>query len=482
MNASQRAQITDNARYLRQVRPIDPEEITDYVEGQPHPAAVRAVLRESAPELGLIERTDGRFEPAPTGPIALESVPRELPERYATRIEDLLVDRFGPGWPDGESGDRLRGRIRAFKRQYLRGESVTYDELTALGYAIYHVPAYAAAIQHVLADLAADDLLGGQLRVLDVGAGVGGPAVGLAAALPAEALLEYHAVEPSAGADVLEALLAETGRNVHPTIHRERIQAHEPQGQFDLIVCANVLSELSAPADVVTELLESLAPDGTLLALSPADRETAVGLRRIERAVVERSDAAVYAPTVRLWPDAEPTGECWSFTRRDPIETPAFQSRLDQGRRADPDPERDPGDGEFVNIDVQFAYSLLRTDGTTAVSVTPSDRTVPMAATDEHVTDRADFLAVKLSHDLAENGNPLYLLGDGSEETDHFAVLVEPTGLNDTLETAAYGDVVALENALVLWNDDEAAYNLVVDGETIVECVPAAGATGSEPP
>jgi len=95
-----------------------------------------------------------------------------------------------------------------------------------------------------------------------------------------------------------------------------------------------------------------------------------------------------------------------------------------------------------------------------------------MAESGEHVTDRVDFLAVKLSHDLAEAGNPLYLVGDGSERTDHFAVLVKQTGLNRALGTAEYGDVLAIENGLVLWNDDEEAYNLVVDGETIVDRVP----------
>ena len=37
--------ILENARYLRGVRPVDPEEIYEYVEGQPHPAVVRRTLR-----------------------------------------------------------------------------------------------------------------------------------------------------------------------------------------------------------------------------------------------------------------------------------------------------------------------------------------------------------------------------------------------------------------------------------------------------
>jgi len=52
------------------------------------------------------------------------------------------------------SGERLRDRIRRIKDRYLRQVEVTYDELTALGYAIYHLPDYYATTQYVLADLA----------------------------------------------------------------------------------------------------------------------------------------------------------------------------------------------------------------------------------------------------------------------------------------------------------------------------------------
>jgi len=52
-------------------------------------------------------------------------------------------------------------------------------------------------------------------------------------------------------------------------------------------------------------------------------------------------------------------------------------------------------------------------------------------------------------------------------------VLTEQSTLNDALLTADYGDLLAIENTLVLWNDDEGAYNLVVDSETIVDRIPA---------
>jgi hypothetical protein len=93
-----------------------------------------------------------------------------------------------------------------------------------------------------------------------------------------------------------------------------------------------------------------------------------------------------------------------------------------------------------------------------------------MSDAESYVTDRVNLLAIKLSPDLSEEGsNPLYLLGDGSQQVDHFAVLTEPSVLNRDLETAEYGDLLSVRNALVLWNDDEEAYNVVVDGQTTVD-------------
>jgi SAM-dependent methyltransferase len=286
MNADQREQVRSNAKYLREVRPIDPEEISEYVEGAPHPAAVRQVLRESAVELGLVERPDGTFEPVETGPVsvAFDGVDA-FPERYGRVVEDLLVERFGPGWPTGESGDRIRSRIREVKADYLRGAPVEYDAETALCYALYHLPGYYAAVQYPLADLADDGLLGRRLRVLDVGAGVGGPALGVHDLLPEDSLIEYHAVEPSAAAEVFEAMLEATRPSFRGVVHRETAESFEPTGEYDLLLFVNVLSELADPVAVARRYCAFLAPDGSCPLLAPADLETATGLRPVERAL-----------------------------------------------------------------------------------------------------------------------------------------------------------------------------------------------------
>ncbi|WP_135302962.1 small ribosomal subunit Rsm22 family protein [Haloarcula amylovorans] len=470
MNPETRRQIRENAKYLRNVRPLDPEELYEYVEGQPHPAVVKQVLREEAVDLAIVEEDDGTFVPAPEGPLSpagpFHGVER-FPDEYEQRVESMLADAYGDDWARGESGDRLRERIREVKERYLDRASVEYDDLTAHGYAIYHLPDYYAVAQYVLADLLADGLLPSQLRVLDVGAGVGGPALGLLDLLPDEALVEYHAVEPSAAADVLDTLLSDTGSNVSVTVHRETaeevdIEAETGDEPFDLVLFGNVLNELADPVAVVERYFDALAEDGTVVALEPADRNTATELREIERAVADDGPATVYAPTVRLWPHQSPEGESWSFDRKPDIEVPSMQKRLDDAAG---------GTGEFVNVDVQYAYSVLRKDDQRAIELTPDRGThAPMADAENYVTGRVNLLGIKLSRDLSEgDSNPLYLLGDGSQQVDHFAVVTESTLLNDDLREADYGDLLSLQNALVLWNDDEEAYNVVVDGETTVD-------------
>ncbi|MFC4544431.1 small ribosomal subunit Rsm22 family protein [Halosolutus amylolyticus] len=490
--SDQRDAIRSNAKYLRNVRPIDPEEICDYVEGNPHPAVVRQHLREDAPSLGLIERDDGTFVPVDEEPIAPHRGPVErFPADYETRLEDLLVDRYGVNWHEDGTGDLLRSTIRRFKERYLERQPVEYDDDVAAGYAIYHLPAYYAAVQYALDDLADRGLLDRNLRVLDVGAGVGGPALGLCDYLPDDALLDYHAIEPSAAADVLEELLAETGRNVHTAIHRTTAEAFDPTAVtdanaadgfdptasddgFDLVLACNVLSELDDPEAVAERYLELLAPDGTVLAMAPADRNTAIQLRDLERSLEGRpiddgtGTVTVYGPTVRLWPGHTPSDRGWSFDVRPDLAVPSFQRKLDE---AAPESDDDHAPGEFVNVDVQFAYSQLRLDGRRRIELDlDREEWARMSEMDRHVTNRIDLVAAKLSRSLSEgDANPLFKISDGSESIDHYAVLTKETSLNRALLEADYGAILAFERILALWNDDEEAYNLVVDEETIVD-------------
>ncbi|MFB6079346.1 MAG: small ribosomal subunit Rsm22 family protein [Halarchaeum sp.] len=461
MTLVDRDELRANAKYLREVRPIDPEEVCEYLSEPRHPAVVREALREEAVGLGLVERDDGSFVPVEEGRARVDAERvSSFPARYARVVEDLLVDAFGPDWHRGESGDALRESIRRLKEDYYRGNDVTYDETAALGYAVYHLPDYYAVGRYVAADLADAGLLPRDCRVLDVGAGVGGPFLGLADALPGDALLDYHAVEPSPAAGVLESLAAETERNAHVTVHRERAEDVAVEGEFDLITAFSVLSELDDPVAVAESFRDVLADDGTLVLVAPADRNTSIQLREVEREL-EADGMTVYAPTVRLWDGARPTDRGWSFVEKPDVEAPGFQRRLAEAA------ERP---GEFLNESVKYSYSFLRTDGRRRHDVSLSEsRYAKLANADDYVTDRVNLVAAKLSNDLSEGGHPLYKVSDGSEREDCYAVLVNRTALNRDLLRADYGDLLSFESVLCLRNEDEGAYNFVVDEDVVVD-------------
>lgn len=471
-----RESLRENAKYLQNVRPVDPEEIYEYLPGQPHPAVVREALREESFGLGLREQDDGTFVPIETAPAPTPGwEPTAFPERYDRALEGVLLDQFGREWATGDSGYTLRERIRELKENYYRGQTADYDEVAASAYAVYHGADFYAATGYALDPLAERGLLPRRLRVLDVGAGTGGPALALHDYLPEDAIVDYHAVEPSANADVLAELLEETDRNFRTTIHRTTAEAFDPGtvGTVDLLVFGNVLSELATPAATVRRYCETLAADGTCLLLAPADLETATGLREVERTVTDGGELGVYAPTLRLWDGDQPADAGWSFDERGSLEPPATQDRLAAAAEPDEFPDRaDLDPAQFRNTSVRFAYALLRRDGERRLPVRASaSRHARLAESDDHVTNRVNCLVVKLSRNLADGGNPVYRVGDGSQTVDHYAVSTRESVLNTALADAPYGAVLSVENVLVLWNDDEEAYNLVCDAETVVDLV-----------
>jgi len=327
-NMIDREAVRNNANYLRNVRPIDPEEIAEYIEGSPHPAVVRETLREEAFDLRLREREDGAFEPVSEEPVPAPGwAPTAPPENYSFALEDLLVREFGANWHREESGDKLREAVRRLKDDYLYGNDVAYDRVAALGYAIYHLPAYYATIGYVLDDLTENGLLDRTLRVLDVGAGVGGPALGLHDYLPDDAVVDYHAVEPSAAADVLDRMLDETGRNFRPTIHEETAEsffgidggakAVTTTPTSSIWSCSGTSSsELDDPVAVVEAALGRLADDGSVVAFAPRRPQHRHGTPRGgARGRDPETGVETYSPTLRLWPDATPLGR-WVVIRR----------------------------------------------------------------------------------------------------------------------------------------------------------------------
>ena len=148
--------------------------------------------------------------------------------------------------------------------------------------------------------------------------------------------------------------MEEKGSNIHLNIHRDTAEKFEPSGIYDIILFANVISELENPISVVNKYSKFVSETGAMILVAPADKNTEIELREVERAISSKMN--IYAPAIRLWPDRIPCSECWSFEVMPDIEIPSFQGKIDQGVQRK---------GEFLNIDVQVAYSILRWDSQT---------------------------------------------------------------------------------------------------------------------
>ena len=479
--SSLESQLHDTVRYLRRVRPLDPHELATYVDGDA--ASVEAILRRRAVDWGIIEVDTGRYEPAPSGAIPTgEWAPHVLPSEIEEIGSERLRAHGGRSWASGDSGDRLRAAVDALKADYMAGRTVSYTRETLLAYLIYHLPRYYATIGYVLTPLLERGLLQRPLKIADVGAGTGGPMLGIGDILGTESLIEYHAIEPSPAIDMLEQMTAATSPNLHPRLHRSRVERwiDDPDGPFDLIICANILGELDDPTRVMRRLIGCLQETGALVIVEPGDREQSVRLRKVERALT--AHATVFAPEVRLWPGYQPSDTGWGFDVGAQIDPPSWQRQL---QAAAPDPTADT----YLNPHVQFSYSILRPDGQHRYDP-PFDRqrVTPLADTISKITDRINVVGTKLSHDLSSTpeSNGVFRIGDGSQTEDHFIIQTVSGELVDAIDWVPYGAVCRFDGVLALWNDTEGAVNLVVDHASVVEplAVPDTRANhlGSGPP
>ncbi len=354
---------------------------------------------------------------------------------------------------------------------------------TALGYADLPPPGLLRRATYVLADLAADGLLPSQLRVLDVGAGVGGPAVALRDLLPDDALLDYHAVEPSAAADVLEHLLEDaartsagrfTGHSPRSSTRRRRLSATTAVvGPETGTAVATTHRRGIRPHPLRQRPQRTRRRGGDPLPVRRGARRrrdvAGAGPRRPEHGHTApncRARGGRRRPGDGVWADRatlaspSPNSESWSFDRKP-------DSRCQPRNSAS---TTLPAGQASSHTDVQFVFP-------------PADRrrAVPMYTGPGH--PRADGRRRELRHRPGERsgcetqprprraGGRKSAVSAGRRESAGRPLRRAHRGVDAERgpPDADYGDLLSFENALVLWNDDEEAYNVVVDGETVID-------------
>lgn len=138
------------------------------------------------------------------------------------------------------------------------------------------------------------------LRVVDLGAGCGALSLGLVATLGAESL-ELQLIDRDA--DALAIARAALARFAPPA--RVAIQTADVTSAAlppaDLVVLGTVLNELppAARLPLIERALAALAPDGAVIAIEPALRDTTRALHELRDAVLAANRAHVFAPCTR---------------------------------------------------------------------------------------------------------------------------------------------------------------------------------------
>ncbi len=273
-------------------------------------------------------------------------------------------------------------------RQDLRTSYLDQDQLRA-SYLAYYLPVNLAKVQALLEEMplpeAAGQGSGGRFRVLDLGGGIGTTALAVLDWLNSTEVLrdvegEVVTVERSAPALDLCERLWHAYQVIEPkpglrlvTVKGDmgkwsagRVPAGLAEGTYDLIVLGNVVNELFPDArDPITrrvqllrDLLGLLHPQGTMMIVEPALRDTSRHLLQLRDQLVADGACNVYSPCLHERPcPALVKEDDWCHEER-PWESPPVVAAID--RRVG-----------FIKDALKFSYLLLRKDGRTIVPRSP---------------------------------------------------------------------------------------------------------------
>ncbi|TAJ09569.1 MAG: hypothetical protein EPO61_05790 [Nitrospirae bacterium] len=273
-------------------------------------------------------------------------------------------------------------------RQDLRTSYLDQDQLRA-AYLAYYLPVNLAKVQALLEEmpppLAAGQGAKGQFRVLDLGGGIGTTGLAVLDWLNStEALRDVEGEVVTVERSALALGLCERLWNAYKAIElgpslrlvtvkgdmggwgAGRFPTSVANGPYDLIVLGNVVNELFPDArDPITrrvqllrDLLGLLHPQGTMMIVEPALRDTSRPLLQLRDQLVTDGACNVYSPCLHERPcPALVKAEDWCHEER-LWEPPPVVAAID--RRVG-----------FIKDALKFSYLLLRKDGQTIVLRSP---------------------------------------------------------------------------------------------------------------
>jgi ribosomal protein RSM22 (predicted rRNA methylase) len=300
--------------------------------------------------------------------LGLEGLPERDPVRYEMLCRSVA------------ELSRLFTKDRAERqRSYLDEASLR------AGYLAYFLPVNLAKVQALLDELPALEPGERPVTVLDVGSGPGTAALGAldwlqrqpgAVARGVEAVVLDQSGPALREAEQLWAAYKRTAGLATATLAPLRADLakgrwldelrEQRSGWFDVIIAANVLSEvgdgtrdaIERRTVLVEGLLGLLAPQGSLIIMEPALRDTSRSLHRVRDALLAKQACTVYSPCLHDRPcPALVKADDWCHEER-PWTPPAIVSEIDQVVG-------------FIKDALKFSYVILRKDGKTIVPRKP---------------------------------------------------------------------------------------------------------------
>jgi ribosomal protein RSM22 (predicted rRNA methylase) len=250
------------------------------------------------------------------------------------------------------------------------------DRLLRAAYLQYFLPVNLAKIQVLLGEMPAP-VIDDAFSVLDLGSGPGTGALAVLDWWHQQQLshgLSVTAVDGSSealkqarqlwdqyceAAAIGEVNLQTSEGELERRLWVERVGQRAP---FDLIIIANSLNEIcpyaqdpiQMRADLVAEALSLLAPDGTMMIVEPALRETSRALHRVRDRLLQEKHCTVYSPCLHdNGCPALVNHTDWCHEER-AWEPPVVIRQID-------------AEVGFIKDALKFSYLLLRKDGKTIV-------------------------------------------------------------------------------------------------------------------
>jgi len=410
---------------------------------------------------------------------------REIPAAFSQSIEKYITKKVGKDLNDPVIIERLRRAIVAQKDDYWKPShkrSLQYIKgYSVLGYLAYHFPVYFIQTEHLLLMLAREGLLKKSMTILDVGTGPG--VVPLAIAdfysklIGAKATI--YSVERSdehieAFTYLRDSLVPKGGRvSIRSPVKTDirSLDVARLPDKIDLVIFSNVLNELpeatmDARVDIVAQISERLAPDGSILVVEPADEENATRMRSLTIAL-QKKGLTIHSPCLFIWGSTCTAPRCWSFETAPAIRLPRLMETLSHCEDS----------YRYVNTDIKYSYAILRKDGMRKENfrVPGGSKFLRLSKLHLHVGKRINITGLKMSGELGNTRSHVFKFCDGTAKTPVYAVLpsYHITPQNDLITSAPYGSILELRNVLVRYNKIHDAYNLLVSRNTHITMVGA---------